>query len=108
MKHNILRNLMLIVVLLTSSQAFAYDFTVDGFYYKILSKTDKTVEVSRGYNDSRYTGSITIPSEVTYNNITYIVESIGDEAFYYNMDLTSITIPNSVKSIGEHAFSTCI
>lgn len=107
MKQNILRNLMLIVVLLTSSQAFAYDFKVDGFYYKILSKTDKTVEVSRGYNDSRYTGSITIPSEVTYNNITYIVESIGDEAFYYNMDLTSITIPNSVKSIGEHAFANC-
>ena len=32
------------------------------------------------------------------------VLGIGDEAFYYNFDVTSVTIPNSVTSIGESAF----
>ncbi|MBO7546220.1 MAG: leucine-rich repeat domain-containing protein, partial [Paludibacteraceae bacterium] len=35
------------------------------------------------------------------------VTSIGDRAFGYCSDLTSITIPNSVISIGDYAFQDC-
>lgn len=35
------------------------------------------------------------------------VTSIGDQAFSYCKNLTSITIPNSVTSIGIHAFWGC-
>ena len=35
------------------------------------------------------------------------VTSIGNMAFYYCRGLTSISIPNSVTSIGEHAFEYC-
>ena len=35
------------------------------------------------------------------------VTSIGSSAFYYCTGLTSITIPNSVTSIGDRAFSSC-
>lgn len=35
------------------------------------------------------------------------VTSIGNEAFFNYMDLTSVTISNSVKSIGESAFWQC-
>ena len=36
------------------------------------------------------------------------VKSIGNRAFYECKSLQSITIPNSVTSIGEGAFSTCV
>ena len=35
------------------------------------------------------------------------VTSIGDSAFYYCISLTSVTIPNSVTSIGNQAFYNC-
>lgn len=34
-------------------------------------------------------------------------KKIGSAAFYYNRFLTSVTIPNTVTSIGDHAFSEC-
>jgi len=43
-------------------------------------------------------------SPITSVNIPNSVTSIGEHAFYSN-ELTSVSIPNSVTSIGEHAFS---
>ena len=109
MKINILKPLLTIACLLCSIGVYAHDFEVDGIYYK---KYSKTVEVTfRGsYYDSynnEYTGSIVIPEKVTYNNVTYSVTSIGDDAFCKCTGLTSITIPNSVSSIGKDAFRGC-
>jgi len=39
--------------------------------------------------------------------IPYGVTAIGDEAFFYCKDLTSITTPLSVIKIGDRAFSNC-
>lgn len=112
MTQNILRKLMLIVVLLTSSHAFAHDFEKDGIYYNILSETDKTVEVTfkgSSYSEyyDEYSGSVIIPRSVIYNSNTYKVTNIGNKAFYYCSEMTSITIPNSVTNIDEGAFYYC-
>ena len=40
-------------------------------------------------------------------NIPNSVTSIGDYAFYYCSNLTSINIPSSVTNIGSSAFSNC-
>ena len=46
-------------------------------------------------------------SDLTSITIPSSVSSIGDNAFRYCSSLTSITIPNSVTSIGSSAFSSC-
>ena len=101
-----------IATLLCSLTASAHDFSVGGIYYNISSSTDLTVAVTyRGnYYDSysnEYTGAVTIPTTVTYNNKTYSVTSIGDGAFFECSSLTSITLPESVTSIGGYAFYNC-
>ena len=82
--------------------AWAYDFTVNGIYYNYLDKTAKTCAVTSG--TTKYTGSVTIPSTVTYSSVSYTVKEIGSQAFYNCTGLTSVSIPNSVVSIKSYAF----
>ena len=95
----------LILSVIFSISASAYDVEVDGIYYNLVSK-DNVAEVTAG--DGKYSGSITIPSSIKVNDVDYSVTSIGNEAFYRCSGLTSITIPNSVTSIGDYAFYDCI
>jgi hypothetical protein len=105
MKTKLMKSLLAVACLLSSIGASAYDFTVDGIYYNVTSFTDMTCSVTSG--DVKYAGDITIPANVTYNNKTLAVTSIGDDAFMYCSGLTSITIPNSVTSIKWSAFYGC-
>ena len=94
----------LILSVIFSISASAYDVEVDGIYYNLISKGN-IAEVTHG--DLKYSGSITIPSSIKVNDVDYAVTSIGKEAFYECSGLTSITIPNSVTSIGNYAFCRC-
>ena len=92
----------LILSVIFSISASAYDVEVDGIYYDI---SGTTATVTSG--DNKYSGDIVIPESITYNNSKYSVTSIGNNAFWGCSGLTSVTIPNSVTSIGEIAFSGC-
>ncbi|MGM9859290.1 MAG: leucine-rich repeat domain-containing protein [Muribaculaceae bacterium] len=91
--------LILLSIPLTSA---AYDFEVDGIYY---NKYGETVEVTSG--SVKYSGDVTIPSQVTYSGTTYSVGKIGEYAFSGCNGLTSISIPSSIGWIRYDAFNGC-
>lgn len=95
---------LLILMALLPLVANAYNVEIDGICYN-LSGNEAEV-ISSGYSEdgSKYSGAIVIPELVNYNGKTYTVTSIGNEAFSFCGDLTSVTIPGSVKTIKESAF----
>ncbi len=97
--------LLLLAAICCMMGANAQQFTdANGIKYNVTSSN--TVEViAREY--AGYSGAIVIPATVTNGDATYNVTGIDDNAFFYCFELTSITIPSSVKSIGEYAFSNC-
>ena len=95
----------LLLALVATTALWAVDFEINGIYYNFLDDKTNEVEVTGG--SPYYSGSVTIPSAVTHNGITYSVTSIGNSAFCKCYGLTSITIPNSVTSIGDWAFEYC-
>ena len=105
MKPIIQKLWMFIAVLCASLSASAngLEFVSGGLRYNILS--DRTVEVAEG--NSHVSGDIEIPRRVIYDLKTYTVTSIGVRAFMNCSGLTSVTIPNSVTSIGDYAFCGC-
>ena len=66
---------------------------------------NNTVSVTS--TDKKYSGDVVLPDQVTYNEISYQVTSIGNNAFYSCYDLTSITMPNSITLIDYSAFENC-
>ena len=103
---------LLLLALVATTALWAEDFSAGGIYYNILTDKNNEVEVTyrgayEGSYSNEYSGSVTIPSTVTYNGTTYSVTSIGELAFHYCYGLTSVTIPNSVTSIADYAFNYC-
>jgi hypothetical protein len=88
--------------------AQAYDFTDYGYemYFNYLD--DGSVEVTFYDDDyNSYSGNVTIPSVATrgaINQTTFPVTRIGQYAFRECSNLTGVTIPTSITSIGTSAF----
>jgi len=98
-----------LVALLVSMNVNAHDAEINGIYYNLVKKVKQATVTYQGDNSSSaaYSGSVTIPSTVVYEGVTYDVTNIGHSAFYKCSRLTSVNIPSSVTSIGEYAFAEC-
>ena len=97
-----MKKLLLSMMTMLPLLASADVLEINGIGYDVFPG-DKTAKVI-GKSSGEYSGSIIIPKTITYKNNEYIVTSIGNSAFADYSGLTSITIPNSVESIGSRAF----
>ncbi len=96
--------LFLFTAIITPLLANADSFCIDGIYYNLITKANsKYVEVTS--NPDKYVGELVIPEKVVYVDNTYEVIGIGEKAFEYCFDLTSVSIPNTVKYIGIQSFN---
>lgn len=78
------------------------NFTLSGIHYHIGS--DGKAEVTGINTNTRY---VDIPQNVTYGGKTYRVSSIGKNAFEGRSDITYLSIPSTIESIGKYAFIDC-
>ena len=95
--------LLLCICAVCTLSAGAYDFVSGGIYYLITGNNTVSVTYkTTSYNT--YSGTVTIPSSVSYNGKTYQVTEVGQNAFAYSSGLTAVTIPNTVTAFGRQAF----
>jgi len=101
MKQKVLLFLLVLLSVLTAS---ADDVKIGNVYYE-LNASIREAKVKHGFYN--YWGDVTIPDSVTYENTTYSVTSIDNDAFFFCKSLISVTIGNCVREIEHEAFYGC-
>jgi len=81
-------------------------FVVGGIFYRALNASMASVIANEDV-ENYYIAEVVIPDSVTYEDQTFAVAGIENNAFSDCYELTSVTIPNSVETIGEQAFQGC-
>lgn len=90
------------------------EFTYNGINYQVLDAETKTCKtIDRGWDSdgntvggNECTGDIVIPEIVSDGNVEYKVTQIGENSFFEN-DITSVSMPNSIEIIEPGAFYSC-
>lgn len=82
----------------------AVDVKVDHILYSADSDSQTAVVIG---TEPDYKGSVTIPEEFTAWSKPYRVTAIADNAFRGHSGITSVSIAESVATIGKGAFSGC-
>ena len=103
-KHlpNSLRALFLSLAVLLSLPVLAVEVEIDGINYELVAKAKQATVIAK--SSGKYSGEVVIPESVEHEGAAYSVTSIGEWAFSRCSGLTSVTIGNSVTSIGSSAF----
>lgn len=91
-----------VALCLCTLSSSAFDFEVDGIQYSYKEDGVAISSVSKSL-ESAYTILETVP----YSGKDYKVIAVGENAFEKHNEITSITIPASISSIGMFAFTEC-
>lgn len=94
----------------------ASDTAVDGIYYNFDDATLTAKVTYRGAEDDwmydstgdlAYVGDLVIPASVTYNDKVYTVVGLDADALINSKKLLTLSLPATVTSIGDRAFTLC-
>ncbi len=99
--------------------AMSATVAVDGIYYE-LSEADGTAAVTfRPYEgvssdgwmyysaDQLYVGDVVVPDSVCYGGVCFRVVRLADNAFAGSRQMSTLSLPASVVSVGSGLFSLC-
>lgn len=81
--------------------------TKTGASYVVTSKDAKNPTVTYSGNKAKNAKTLTVPSTVTIDGVTYKVTAIADNAFKNNKKVTKVVIPSNIITIGKNAFKGC-
>ena len=98
------RRKLLCTVFVVIAVMLTFSFTslaaeTEGLYTYTVTNGEATITQV----DSSVSGDVTIPETLG----GYPVVAIGDDAFFDLYDIESVSIPNTVTSIGAYAFASC-
>ena len=96
--------LLAFVALSLTTWAQRYDFQEGQFYYSINSDRPSEVTIVKENSYSSISGELIIPSTVTHGEYTYTVTGIDQFAFSNCSEITSVSIPSSMITIGWDVF----
>lgn len=96
---------LLLMMLLWRPAAHAQDYTFekDSMYYDVVDWSKRRLEVVKR-PEGFYHGDVVVPKEVTINGATWTVTGVAQRGFQLCANLKSVTLPETVTSIGEYAF----
>ena len=104
--------MLLFLALMAAPNAFAQTIVttrdIDGVRYTLWSDNTASVE-STGPEGTpslhtQFSGQLDFLQTISYNDADYTLTKIGDIAFSRNKNITGISIPSTVTSIGAAAF----
>lgn len=100
MKHFYQIASIFFLLLSFSINVYSQEFIIEGIKYKLSEGEAQVVKILKS-------GAVTFPATIRYNNKEYSVTSISSYSYKNGYEITKITIPSSIKSIGEGAFYYC-
>ena len=117
MKHKVLLTIGLFLAIAGTASA-TFDFSAvcssgQTLYYKINGNEAMVTFPANAFFREGWTGftkpsgALVIPDTVRHDGQDYAVTSIEMGTFVFCNDITAITIPHTITSIGAHAFGFC-
>ena len=76
-------------------------YTVDGLRY-YLDTTHNLAEFINFNTHNAYSGVLNIPATIRYNGTTYTVVAMINNSRYTQSNITSVTLPKSLRHIGDY------
>jgi len=107
MKHKLLTLSFALTAFVMYMSAEILNHIQIGDVYYNLNTENMTAEVTSSNSGYYVKATIDIPAFVEYNDTTFSVTSIGENAFYYCQNLEYIHFPEGLLFIGNYAFYRC-
>ena len=109
MKNYLLSKRASLLLVLTLSTLFgmAQTFTAGDLNYSVNADGVSVTVTGHALDYEHANGPLVIPESVNNAGVDYAVTAIGNAAFLYYFYLTSLTLPNSLTTIGNSAFAYC-